>query len=150
VRFVTLIPVSRGPGAVAVATETTAMKKTSQRLTLLFLTVLLLATGIPTARAQTDSTRQRIDALLGMHDTFVTPEQWRTLGGGAEKILETIAADKTGATEQASRSLPLPRLLARDAFAVLWLACSGSAVLSAAIVSRIFSAPPPSVRHCPA
>ncbi len=57
------------------------------------------------ALAQTDATRQRIDALLGTRDTFVAPEQWTKLGVDAAEILESIAADKTALPSRRARAL---------------------------------------------
>src|SRR3954447_20577881 len=67
--------------------------------------ILASVVVIATATAQSDVTRRQIDALLGMHDTFVTREQWKPVGPGAEQILETIAADSSAQPSRRARAL---------------------------------------------
>lgn len=57
------------------------------------------------ATPQPDNTRRQIEALLGVHDTFVSPDQWKKLSPGAEQILETIATDPSVSPTQRARAL---------------------------------------------
>ena len=82
--------------------------------------LLLVAVCVAPAFAQTDSTRQPIDSLLGTRDTAIAPERWTKLGADAEKVLEAIVADPSALPSRRARALEgLAQIKGRDAEVLL-------------------------------
>src|SRR5438105_1332228 len=68
-------------------------------------TALLFFGPTNTVFSQSDITRRRVDALLGVRDVAVSSEQWRSLGAAAGAILENIASDSNTLPTRRARAL---------------------------------------------